>query len=215
MCGSRKRCAHCWSCGLRALDVSGSRVSPLLSSGPDEIGTEINTPPKPTTQDDCQRFANIVAELASLFPDLSQFRDALYDRFNNRSRPGFDYNEFRSTGFKEEFRDETEAYPGANDISPNQVYHYVGGFRAGFSLGRVIGVMITEDHENEYEHRVGAGALPIPGGGLVPLRKPDTLNHRADKALFDVSVRHGSMVRSGKAKPFDVADMIRRDVCVH
>jgi len=155
--------------------------------------------------DDCHKFADIVEGLGKRYKnDLRGFYDALWDRFNNRKRPGFDYNEFRSTGFKDSFTDEKPSRPGGNDISPNQVYHYVGGFRAGWWLGETVGRSVAHGHETEYEVR--------PEGDVTIL--PDTPNHRADKALFDVAVRHGAQIGFwGVKNPSQLADMIRKDVC--
>ena len=153
--------------------------------------------------DDCHRFADIVARIAAQFPgndykDMWRFRDALWDRFNNRERSGFDYHEFSSSGFKEEYRDEN----GPNN-SPNQVYHYVGGFRAGFSLGDLISGPVLLNHETDYETWHG-----IPYGV-----EPETPSHKADKALFKISAQHGSMVGGRGIRPIELADHIRKDVC--
>lgn len=176
------------------------------------------TPPQNHGQDnktDCERFADIVAQLASEWREknygvwvynASGFRDALYERFNNRSREGFNYNEFGSTGFRPEFRDDTPARPGGHDNSPNQVYHYVGAFRAGFSGGTTGGGLVMDNHENNYIFM--PGPYPIPIG-----RVPDTPSHRADKALNQVAVRHGSAVSDGNIRPDQLANAIRRDVC--
>jgi len=172
--------------------------------GPDEPSNP-QEPTKPSHDqlNDCQRFANIVAEIAARFPgdhhrDAGRFRDALWDRFNNRNRTGFDYNEFGSSGFKEEYRDETG--PGN---SPNQVYHYVGGFRAGYSLGTIVSGPILLNHETEYKKWYG-----IPYG-----IHPETPSHKADWALFKISSKHGEAIGGRGIKPRDLADRIRKEVC--
>jgi hypothetical protein len=159
-------------------------------------------------KNDCQRFADIVDEIASRTPgvfgdsqadrDVSAFRDALWERFNNRDSPGFNYGEFRSSGFKDEFRDEK-----GPDNSPNQVYHYVGAFRAGFQ-SELIGGALMEEHENEY--------IFVP---VYPYRiqLPDSPNHRADKALNQVAVRHGSLIANRRVPISKLGDLIRKEVC--
>jgi hypothetical protein len=164
-------------------------------------------------KDDCHRFADIVDDIASKTPgvfgdpkadrDVTAFKDALWERFNNRNRPGFDYGEFRSTGFKDEFRDETPGLPGGNDNSPNQVYHYVGAFRAGFQ-SELFGGGLMEEHENEY--------IFIPVYPYV-VQLPDTPSHRADKALNRAAVKHGSLIANRRVPISELGNLIRRDIC--
>lgn len=159
------------------------------------------------TQNDCQRFADIVDQLGRLWDhDPTRFRDALWDRFNNRSRSGFDYNEFHSSGFKEEFRDEVS--PGN---SPNQVYHYVGAFRAGFALGYRLGLAVMNDHEKRIDSR---NLIRMPAEGVyVPRSLPVTPSHAADMRLNKVAARHGAAVRTRQIRPSELAGLIRREVC--
>jgi hypothetical protein len=134
---------------------------------------------------DCDLFAAEVARIA--FENLNSpllFANALRDRF----APGSERvasTEFASTGFKAHFRDDVG--PGN---SPNQVRHYVGGFRAALLGGRLGGAYAT------WRERGG------------------TASNLADLRLNVVSRRHAFEIKNGTASHEDLANMIRRDVCV-
>jgi RHS repeat-associated protein len=161
--------------------------------------------PKPGSPSECHRFAAIVEELARKNSDPQKFMQALKKEFLDRNAP-----EWGSGGFKPEFRDDT---PPRN--SPNQVYHYVGTFEAGYEgaktlgyeLGFRAGYAVTREHEQDYEIRRG------PRGTYEAVPLPETPSHRADTALNGVSVDHGARLGAGLIKPKDLAGSIRKEVC--
>lgn len=133
---------------------------------------------------DCDLFAAEVARIAFANPSSPLFfANALRDRF----APGSETvasTEFTSTGFKPQFRDDVG--PGN---SPNQVRHYVGGFRAALLGGRLGGAYAT------WRERGG------------------TASNLADLRLNVVSRAHAFAMMNHAAKHEDLANMIRRDVC--
>lgn len=49
---------------------------------------------------------------------------------------------------------------------------------------------------------------------VIPLVYPtQNKSHRADQRLNAVSTRHGGALSDGKIKPFQLADLIRKEVC--
>jgi len=139
---------------------------------------------------DCTRFADEVGRIASRhLYDLPGLANAL----NRRFAPGGERrsnDDFASTGFKSEFKDDTPSRPGLRDNTPNQVRHYVGGFRAFAQVG-VIGKAYADYRES-------------PG---------DTPSHKADLALNRVSTRHARTLAMNPAKITELKDMILKDVC--
>ena len=134
---------------------------------------------------DCDVFASEVARIAFEHPSSPLFfTNALRNRFASGSETVAS-TEFGSTGFRREFRDDVG--PGN---SPNQVRHYVGGFRAAL-LGGKIGAAYANSRER---------------GG--------TPSNLADLRLNAVSRQHGFAILNGAASHEDLAGMIRRDVCV-
>ena len=165
--------------------------------------------PKPGSSGECHRFAAIVAELASKNPDPANFMQALKDEFLDRNAP-----EWGSGGFKPEFKDDT---PPNN--SPNQVYHYVGTFEAGYvgasTLGYTLGLEIameeTTAHENEYDTYVSSRL-----GEAIRVVNEERTNwptHVADRALNQQSVRHGALLGAGKIEPKSLSNMINAEIC--
>jgi hypothetical protein len=134
---------------------------------------------------DCDLFASGVAQIAFDHPSSPlRFANALRNRF----APGSETvasTEFGSTGFKPEFRDDVG--PGN---TPNQVRHYVGGFRAALLGGR-LGAAYAN-----WRERAG------------------TASNLADTRLNAVSRQHAFSILNGAASHEDLAGMIRRDVCV-
>jgi hypothetical protein len=133
---------------------------------------------------DCDLFAAEVDRIALQDPNNTVvFMRGLTDRFNAE---GYDTanTEFASTGFKGEFRDDV----GPSN-SANQVRHYVGGLRAVFTFGEA-GSAIMTARENH-----------------------GTPSNRADLRLNAVSKQHALALSNMTARPTDLANMIRRDVC--
>lgn len=144
-----------------------------------------------SNQTDCERFASEVEKIRNEHPYMtaSRFVKKLYKRFANSGR------EFGDGGFKKQFRDRS-----------NQARHYVGGLWAGFLGGSTLGEFVANRREDNLLW-VNLGTFKIP----VVL--PDTPAGRADKALNAVSTKHGSDLDSEKIKPFQLADLIRKEVC--
>jgi hypothetical protein len=193
--------------------------TPATGSYPgfDPGGPGGETPAKTSKEpDNCHRFADIVDQLAKQTKSASSFVQSLSERFLNRSR----YGEFRSTGFKAQFRDETPSRPGANDNSANQVYHYIGGFVNAFGSAANIatGAMFTgvPGYLAAYESAM-RGALYYANrhenfdSRGNPL--PDSPSHRADRALNGISIPASLDLAFGFLNPRDLADRIRREVC--
>lgn len=133
---------------------------------------------------DCDLFAAEVDRLALENPDnIVAFVGALKERFN---KEGYDVanTEFASTGFRDEFRDDV----GPNN-SPNQVRHYVGGFRAVFQLAETGSAIMTARERH------------------------GTPSNRADLRLNAVSKQHALALSNMTVRPTDLGNMIRRDVC--
>jgi hypothetical protein len=156
---------------------------------------EVLDPFSPDSKDrrpgtDCERFADEAGAIASQhLYDLPGLANALYHRFAPEGESHAN-TEFGSTGFKAEFRDDTPSPPGAGDNTPNQVRHYVGGFRA-YTHGGFIG-------------RWWANYRERPG---------DTPSHRADLALNVVSTRHAQTLAMNPAMISELKAMILKDVC--
>ncbi len=139
---------------------------------------------------DCNRFATEVGQIAARhLYDLPGLANALNARFAAEGER-VSSQEFRSSGFKSQFKDDTPAQPGGTDNTPNQVRHYVGGFRA-FAQGGVIG-------------RAWANYRESPGGSP---------SQRADLALNAVSTRHSQYLAMNPSKIPDLKNLILRDVC--
>ena len=178
--------------------VEGGFVPPSSGGEDDFGGTTIGPPPQDTSRDtdtrtSCQRFADIVEQIADGFPYYtpSDFESRLYSRFANSG------TEFSSDGFKKPFQD----FSG----SSNQARHYVGGLHAGFE-GRqmgseTVGRWIADAREY--------GIVPIPLL-VIPYQ---TDSNKADQRLNAVSTRHGGALSDGDIKPFQLADRIRKEVC--
>lgn len=164
---------------------------------------------------DCEFLASVADTLAKLVHPHT-FQRALSNFFvdwvnKDPSKRESRYNQFRSSGFRDEFKDEIG--PGN---SPNQVYHYVGMFKAGFVAALFLGnrylayaaaIRVANEHETEYEE-VLAG-----DGQMVPYPKPPTPSHAADMRLNEVAVWHGAQVGAGTVKPSEVGNLIRKEVC--
>jgi RHS repeat-associated protein len=169
--------------------------------------------------DNCHRFAQIVDQLASQATSDSAFVQSLNARFLSRSKQ-FPYSEFRSTGFNPQFRDEVGTGSGPMANSPNQVYHYVGGFVNAYgtavkiAYGAMLGgpaaylaaygsaktgaLYYANDHEN---HDAQGNSLP------------DSPSHRADRALNGVSTPASVDLAFGFLNRNALGNRIRRDVC--
>lgn len=160
-------------------------------------GNPQNTSQQTDTRTSCQRFADIVDQIANSHPYLipSEFEKRLWSRFANSG------TEFSSDGFKTPFQD----FSG----TPNQARHYVGGLHAGFE-GRqmgseTVGRWIADAREYNFV---------VTMDTVIPIVYPtQNESHRADQRLNAVSTRHGGALSDGKIKPFQFADLIRKEVC--
>jgi RHS repeat-associated protein len=147
--------------------------------------TDVATPQDPKGKEvtDCDVLAALVDQIALRHRDNApNFSGALRDRLAPSETVAG--TEFTSTGFKPEFRDDVG--PGN---TPNQVRHYVGGFRAVY-IGGYAGAAYANLRER---------------GG--------TASNQADLRLNAVSRAHAFAIISGEASIHDLAEMIRRDVC--
>jgi RHS repeat-associated protein len=149
------------------------------------------------TRTSCQRFADIVEELSRNNPHLipSDFVERLFRRFANLR------NEFSSDGFKVSFQD----FGG----SPDQARHYIGGLSAGFIAtqwgSETFGRWVADAREYDFVVTMDT-VLPL----VYPVQND---SQRADQRLNAVSTRHGAALSNGEIKPFQLADLIRREVC--
>lgn len=104
---------------------------------------------------------------------------------------------YGSDGFRRQFQDNTD--------SPDQARHYIGGFYAGFMVGKASKLMDLR------EYSLG---ISLFGGIYV---KPQTPGQRADVALNAVSTRHGRAFLTTNPNKngliLAVADKIRNEVC--
>lgn len=183
-------------------------------------GGGIHNVPEPEKQEknDCMTLVSEVNRLAGETGNRRlDFMKALKERFVNSvnrdpTKRRERYSEFTSKGFKEQFTDNV-----GPDNSPNQVYHYVGTFEAGFVAGDVLGstlgfysaIVVANNHEREYN------GVDMGDGKTVSILKPTTPSHQADMRLNEVSVNHGALVGSGAIRPNELGALIEKDVCNH
>jgi RHS repeat-associated protein len=151
------------------------------------------------TRTSCERFADLVEQINknSPYAIASDFVNALYSRFGNSG------TEFSSDGFKAEFQD----FSG----SPNQARHYVGGLYAGFTGAQFGSEAVGRAGANARE--VTVTFIPTPSGIPLPSISPPNPSQRADRALNGVSTRHGGALSNEKLKPYQLADLIRKEIC--
>jgi hypothetical protein len=139
---------------------------------------------------DCTRFAAEVGQIAAKnLYDLPGLSRTLYARF----APGGERrsnNDFASTGFKPEFRDDTPSQPGLRDNTANQARHYVGGFKAFVQFG-MLGAIYADFRESP---------------GISP-------SNKADLALNRISTQHAQTLAMHPDRISALKDMILRDVC--
>jgi RHS repeat-associated protein len=152
--------------------------------------------PTPTPPTDCQKFADMMQQIANNASDVQPFLDKLASTFtaaNNASigemrraaglalpagRPTFG-----ASGFKPQFQDPS-----------NQVRHFVGGFIAGADLGVTAGLLFMNqreepnpNHENDPDIRLNGistdmgaryGANFMVGIGTIRREMVDEFRHR-------------------------------------
>ncbi len=165
--------------------------------------------PKAGSVPECHRFAAVVDLIAQNNGDPSNFMQSLRDQFMDLKKP-----EWGSGGFKSQFKDDT---PPGN--SPNQVRHYVGTFEAGYvggkkwgySVGLQAGLYITDQHELEFDTRTNARGDEFPY--IINEERTNWPTHVADRNLNRVSVNHGALLGSGRIKPPQLGNLIRKEVC--
>jgi hypothetical protein len=163
----------------------------IETTGSEPTGAEI-VPQNTDSKDkgtDCTKFAAEVGLIAAKhLYDLPGLANALNARFA-REGERVSSDDFASTGFKSQFKDDTPS-SGLRDNTPNQVRHYVGGFRAFVQAG-----LIGRKYAN-FRERPGT-----------------TPSQRADLALNRVSTQHAQTLAMNPDRIPDLKDMILRDVC--
>jgi len=150
--------------------------------------------PAANQQNDCQRFANIVDNIARNSANVKDFMQAMINRFigstqNLSAESGQDLerarnignNEFRDSGFKSQFKDKS-----------NQVRHFTAGLWAGYLYGPGISMLGMNTNE---ANSLGTGTGVIrSGGGILPwlFPTPGSEGSAADIALNSVSTALGA-----------------------
>ena len=186
--------------GQRSGGVGGT------SSGAIEIETSGNGPteaeiipqdpfdgPEPPT--DCAILQNTVAVFASRGEGAFGTVRELKKRFvEARGEPPT--QEFRSSGFREEFRD--------LGSSPNQVRHYVGILSAAYNFSADARLALQLSPESAFAVALSAANLRERGG---------TQSNRADKSLNIVAVGHAVRLAYGRLGLDGLARAIMEEVC--
>lgn len=155
----------------------------------------------PLPENDCQKFADIVEEIARSAANAAEFMQKLIDRtiganipLNAASRNDFERAAgitgatLGDSGFKEKFRDGTNL----------QARHFVAGLWAGYLLGPGLAQIVANSHEDFELQRTGLGPFAV---ALVP-----TDASKADVALNSVSVALGTQLVPKAEERRDVGD---------
>lgn len=87
--------------------------------------------------------------------------------------------------------------------------HYIGGLKAGFIAtqwgSETVGRWFADAREYEFVVTMDT-VLPV----VYPVQND---SHKADQRLNAVSTRHGAALSNGEIKPFQLADLVRKEVC--
>ena len=158
-------------------------------------------PPRPWlhNEDDCHYLANTLDQYAKNAWTTTGFVNALRDRFVPESNQDSSaMREFRSTGFKSDFNDDSGSY--------NQVRHFIGGFSNAYFGGLAAAIAPTSVPDKlvlDYAIEEAVRRANLREG-------PD---EHADRDLNEVSAPLGVQLAFGKIGRRQLADLIRKEVC--